>query len=105
MKIGPNACRAGREQEAKSMRSLCSVLHFWKYCGHKKCLRARACAVDHKDCFDRFWPHVPEEVKIMIRTGIKSKAAGLSPQQTLAAVERETERWRATMAQCEAAEV
>jgi len=71
---------------------------FWKACGHKKCLRARACVVDGKDCFDRFWPLLPEEIKISIRIEIKAAKVRLSPAETMADIERELARWRATMA-------
>jgi len=96
--IRDDAFQACQEQQAAAQRHLCSHLLFWKVCGHKKCLRTRACAVDYKDCFDRFWPLLPEEVKIYIRTTIKAAKARLSPAETEAEFEREIARWRATMA-------
>jgi hypothetical protein len=89
---------ACQEEKAAGQRDLCSHLLFWKFCGHKKCLRVRACAVDCKECFDRFWPLVPEELKISIRTMAKAQQARLSPDETAAEIERELARWRATMA-------
>ena len=89
---------ACQEQQTAAQRGLCSRLLFWQFCGHKKCLRARACVVDHKDCFDRLWPLVPEEFKIGIRTQIKAAKAGLSPAETKAEIAREQARWRETMA-------
>ena len=93
-----DAFHAGEEQHASAKRKLCSVLFFWQVCGHKKCLRAKACVVDFKDCFDRLWPHVPEEVKITIRTEIKAGVARLSEAETVAAIERQLALYRATMA-------
>ena len=71
---------------------------FWKACGRKKCLRARACVVDSRACFDRLWPIVPEKMKVIIRSTVKAAEARLSPAETAAAIERELARWRATMA-------
>ena len=96
--ISADAFRAGQEQQAAAQRDLCSHLLFWKACGHKKCLRARACVVDAKDCFGRLWPLVPEELKISIRTTIKARQARLSKPETVAEIERELARWRETMA-------
>ena len=93
-----DAFRAGQEQEAAATRMLCSHLLFWQACGHKKCLRARACVVDSRACFGRLWPLVPEELKISIRTTIKASKARLSPAETAAGIERDLARWRATMA-------
>ena len=84
-----DAFRAGQEQEAAATRQLCSHLLFWKACGHKKCLRARACVVDSRACFGRFWPLVPEELKISIRTTIKA-----STGQTVAGRNRSRDRTR-----------
>lgn len=89
---------AGQEKAAAAHRKLCSHLLFWKTCGHKKCLRAQACVVDYKDCFDRLWPPLPEEVKIYIRTTIKAAKARLSPAETEAAFERDLARWRESIA-------
>lgn len=102
MHIRADAFRAHREEEAAARRSLCSFLSFWKVCGRKKCLRARACVVDGDDCFRRLWPLVPEELKISIRAAIKAGKARLSPAETKAEIERDLARWRATMAPREA---
>jgi hypothetical protein len=96
--IRADAFRACQEQQAAGRRGLCSSLLFWKACGRKKCLRARACVVDGNDCFRRFWPLVPEELKIAIRTTIKTRQAGLSRPETAAEIKRERARWRETMA-------
>ena len=66
---------------------------FWKACGHKKCLRAQACVVDERTCFDRLWPIVPERIKICIRTISKAKQARLSDAETKAEAARELRRW------------
>ncbi len=98
-KINPDAYRAQiEEKEDQAMRPLCSLLLFWKYCGNKKCVRARACAGDRKDCFNRLWPRVPEQVKIMVRTASKSAKARLSPAETKAEIKREMARWRESIA-------
>jgi hypothetical protein len=68
---------------------------FWKACGHKKCLRAQACVVDGRACFDLLWPIVPEVMKVGIRAAIKAMQAGLSLAETEAETQRELERWHA----------
>jgi hypothetical protein len=96
--IHADAFRAHREEQEKARRGLCSLLFFWKACGRKQCLRARACVVDADDCFSRFWPLVPEELKISIRATVKARQARLSPDETAAEIKRARARWRETMA-------
>jgi len=75
---------------------VCSLLLFWRACGHKRCLRARACALESNDCFRRLWPLVPEQLKISIRAGMEASAAGHSKPEIAAAIARAQARWRAT---------
>jgi hypothetical protein len=84
---------ASQKKQIDGRRGLCSYLKFWKYCGHKKCLRARTCAGEGCDCFGRLWPIVPEELKVIIRAA--AKAFALSPAETKVAIERDLARWRA----------
>ncbi len=88
---------AYQEKKAVAHRRFCSGLMFWKACGRKKCLRARACVVDSRACFDRLWPIVPEKMKVIIRSIAKAAEARLSPAETAAAIDRDLARWRATM--------
>jgi hypothetical protein len=90
------------ERQKQARRGMCSWLMFWKACGHKKCLRAHACAAKVDDCFDRFWPIVPEWLKVCIRAAGKAKEAGLSPPQVKAEIARELARWQEMMARQEA---
>ena len=92
------AFRACQQEQTESRRHLCSFFWFWKACGSKQCLRARACAGDADVCFSRFWPLVPQELKIGIHALIKATQARLSKSETKAAIVREITRWRATMA-------
>ncbi len=89
---------AYQEKRAVAHRHFCSGLMFWKACGRKKCLRARACVVDSRACFDRLWPIVPEKMKVGIRATVKAAEARLSRAETAAAIERDLARWRATTA-------
>jgi hypothetical protein len=63
-----------KRQEEEARRGLCTGLTFWKVCRHKQCNRQRACAGDVDRCFNRFWPLVPEEVKVEIRAMITARA-------------------------------
>ena len=84
---------AYREKLAAGRRNLCTNLMFWKACGQKKCLRAQACVVDERACFDRLWPIVPERIKICIRTISKARQARLSDAEAKAETVRELTRW------------
>jgi hypothetical protein len=84
--------RAGKELEEALKRHLCCYLMFWTACGHKKCLQERACAGYVKDCFNRLWPLVLEEVKISIHAIIKAQHAGLSSAEVVVEAERELAR-------------
>jgi hypothetical protein len=94
----PNYYRAQLEERVQARRALCSQLLFWRACGHKPCLRARACARASNDCFDSLWPLVPQEMKICIRASIEASVAGLSRPEIKAAIARALARWRATQA-------
>jgi hypothetical protein len=94
----PDYFRAHLEEQVRARRAVCSLLFFWRACGHKRCLRARACARESNDCFRRFWPLVPEQLKISLRAGLEANAAGRSKPEIAAAIARAQARWRATQA-------
>jgi hypothetical protein len=73
---------------------LCSHLRFWTVCGHRPCRRAQRCAHPSNECFDRFWPQVPDSFKQGIRAGVEAKAAGLPAAGIAAAIERAMARGR-----------
>jgi hypothetical protein len=94
----PDYYRAHLEEQVRARRALCSLLLFWRSCGHKRCLRARACARETNDCFHRFMPLVPAQTRISLRAGMEASAAGLSKSEIAAAIARAVARWRATQA-------
>jgi hypothetical protein len=96
MRPRPDYFRAHLEEQVRARRALCSLFLFWRACGHKRCLRARACALESNDCFRRFWPLVPEQTKISLRAGVEASAAGRSKPEIAAAIARAQARWRAT---------
>lgn len=98
----PDFYRPHLEAQVLVRRKLCTFLRFWRVCSHKKCLRARACALASNECFGRLWPLVPEHTKIFIRATIEAQAAGCSPLETTAAVTRSLKRWRETQVGTEA---
>lgn len=79
-KKSPEAiARAQREWQAretaerKQMRRWqCTLFLFWSVCTNKACRRARACAGEPEACFARWWPHVPQEVKVRYRAMVKT---------------------------------
>jgi hypothetical protein len=80
---------------------VCSAFGFWKFCGHKSCLRAQACARPTNDCYQAFWPLVPYEFKVTLHAAVEAAGAGLSEPEIAAAIERARARYRATQAPAE----
>ena len=92
---GAAAYNAAREEQTEWRRGFCTHLMFWMDCGHKKCLRARACVGDGNACFNLFWPIVPENMKDGVRALIKARHAGLSQAETEAEIRRAIMRHQA----------
>jgi hypothetical protein len=84
-------------------RTLNTNYLFWTVCEDKACARARGCAgADPEACLNRFWPAVPEEMKIELRAyavGVVQKH--MSKQEALAYAASEVERWKACQAEDE----
>src|SRR5690242_10644102 len=80
-----------RDEEARR-RWLNSSLLFWRCCRSKRCNRARRCAGDVNPCFDRFWPQVPEELKVEIRATFTALAQGMPPHEATRHAEAEVAR-------------
>lgn len=72
---------ANRREERERRRELCTFLTFWQFCADPRCKRARACAGDVERCFNRFWPHVPEDTKNVIRHATQLVRDGMPPAQ------------------------
>ena len=89
-----DAFRADKDDQVAAQRYLCSHLKFYIACGRKQCVREHACVGNAKECFERIWPIVPEDMKIGLRAGIEAKRAGLSQSAIVAEIEREMARWR-----------
>ena len=94
----PNFYKASLAKQTLARRAVCSALGFWRYCGHKPCLRTKACALETNDCFGLLWPQVPQRLKIAIHAGIEAKVAGLPPPEIKAAIARAEKRWDDTQA-------
>ena len=75
-------------------RFLCTQFKFWHVCTRKACRRALKCSGDPHACFALYWPHVPEQIKILYRAGIKARCAGLSPREAARVAIAEVVRWR-----------
>jgi hypothetical protein len=81
-------------EDMASMRFVCTLFRFWRVCTQKSCRRALRCSGDAHTCFARWWPHVPEQVKVQFRAKIKARCAGLSPREAVKAAKAEVARWR-----------
>ncbi|MEW6449542.1 MAG: hypothetical protein AB1490_02735 [Pseudomonadota bacterium] len=66
---------------------------FWTVCSEGPCRRAKRCAGDGEACFQRWWPHVPEEFKQSIRAAIDGLRRGLSPEEAVNQVESKLAEW------------
>ena len=84
---------AARQTRIAARRGLNTVLQFWIDCADKQCLRAKGCRGDVDACFRRYWPQVPEELKVWMRAGITARNKGLSVQEAGRVAEAEVERW------------
>jgi hypothetical protein len=78
-----------RNEQDEARRSLCTSLGFWKFCGNRKCRRAKGCVGEAAACFARLWPLVPAETKALVRVFIRSSAAGRAPHEIAADLECE----------------
>jgi hypothetical protein len=81
MTADQRAFAAYQLRQNKVRRGLCTFLRFWAFCATRGCKRARACVGDQDACFARFWPQVPEEAKIWLRTAITARAQGRTPEE------------------------
>ena len=82
------------DEHTATMRFVCTLFRFWRVCPHKACRRAHTCGGDPHACFARWWRHVPQEVKVLVRAGITARCAGLDPQEAARAARAEVARWR-----------
>jgi hypothetical protein len=83
--LGPEATR----------RVGCSLFGFWGVCTQKRCRRALMCSGDPYACFQRYWPHVPEEAKVRYRAMIRAAQAGLGAREIAAAARAAVAGWGA----------
>ena len=83
----------GSADDYEHRRALCTHFLFWTVC-QPRCQRAKSCMGDPKACFDRWWPHVPEEHKNWFRAAIMALKDGMTPQQACTHAEAEVARWR-----------
>ena len=80
-----------REQEThdrhrrEGRRQIGTFLRFPKFCGDRRCKRARACAGNVDACVMHFWPAVPENIKNQIRQTIIFLNEGMPPREAVAA--------------------
>ena len=87
----------GQYTHEERRRIQCNRLRFWMVCAAKRCRRAKSCEGDPEQCFDRWWPHMPEEAKVYIRAAIRAMARkGMDKMQARQAAEAEVERWKET---------
>ena len=94
--------RANNAARDSARRKMATALWFWKACGSRQCLRARACT---GDCFLRLWPRVPEDVRFTVLSFMKANDPGRSRHQIAADMESDWQRWqKAQAARANAAE-
>jgi hypothetical protein len=96
----PAQAQAQHAAEQTQMRRVqCTLFQFWRGCARKRCRRARRCDGDPHACFERWWPLMPEHLKVQYRAAIVALGAGMSPHAAAQTARTEAERWRASQAQ------
>jgi hypothetical protein len=70
-----------KAEEASNLRVVCNVFRFWWVCEEKLCCRNKKCSGDSVACFNRFWPQVPERMKVAFRTIVVTAKERLSPPE------------------------
>jgi hypothetical protein len=80
--------------ESSVLRKTANLFGVYRVCGNAHCLRARDCRGDANACFDRFWPHVPEDDKIWLRVAVTAASNGSSPAEAAAAGEAAARQYR-----------
>ena len=93
---------AFERRRGEDIRAVNNVFHFWWVCPEKACKRTSRCAGDPRRCHERWWPVVPEGMKVEFRTFISASAKGLSDEQALHEVASVRERFAEQIAQAEA---
>lgn len=93
---------AEKEERFGHRRKINTNFLFWTVCEDKACARARGCAGAEPDaCFDRWWPAVPDEMKVQLRAyAVGAGAKGMSREEALAYAQNEVARWKADEALC-----
>jgi hypothetical protein len=79
-------------------RKINTIFLFWTVCPEGPCKRAKRCAGDGEACFQRWWPHVPEECKIELRAFIDGLRRGLTTAEAADAIEAKVAEWQAISA-------
>ena len=69
-----------RERQ-EDLRCLNSRFMFWSVCPEKACKRTSRCMGEPDACFERWWPAIPEGVKVQFRAFITASAKGLSNEE------------------------
>jgi hypothetical protein len=75
------------EQEGYRRRMNTRFL-FWTVCSDAHCKRAKRCEGDGEACFQRWWPHVPEDFKQEFRLAVQGLHRGLTPEEAMREAQR-----------------
>ena len=88
--------KADRAEHNDYRRKINTHFLFWTECEHRACGRARGCAGgDPDDCFKRWWPVVPEELKVEFRACVTGMGAkGMSYEEAVVYAQAEVARWK-----------
>ena len=87
---------ANRLATNEARRKLYTAWLFWKFCPHKACRRQCGCVGDVERCYNRFWPSVPEDIKVQSRAYVTASARDkLPPHEALRHAREERARYLA----------
>jgi hypothetical protein len=82
-------------QHENARRDQCTRFLFWTVCSNKRCRRTKSCTGDAHACFDQWWPHVPDELRIWYRGALAAQSAGMTREDAAKEGYAELARWRA----------
>ena len=76
-------------------RFQCNMFKLWTVCEERRCKRAKGCAGDPEQCLWRWWPQIPEDIKVFYRAFVTAMAKHeMHRDQAYEFAMAEVERWR-----------
>jgi len=85
-------------------RRINSALQYFTVCSSRACKRAKACVGKPVECHERWWPHVPEDLKWHLRALMQARRDGVPRQDRVRVACEQVARWQELEQRLEARE-